>query len=151
VQFLRTDATKRLSLLDRHNAAWSDDDGTEHATETLTLYTWNGTEFGTGQRVDLAVSAQRGAGRPQAVTTRFVESPVPARRTLLLINGDATGAHRASSVSVLLNNNEVIGDKNLNQTVPSVRVPVTLSQAKNQLTITVKSNPGAQVMALVLP
>lgn len=151
VQFLRADTTSRLSLLDSHSARWCDDDGTEHASQTRTLYTWNGTRFGAGQRVDVAVSAQRGAGTPQPVTTAFVVGSAPATRTLLLINGDATGAHRASSVSVMLNNDEVIGEKNLNRTIPAVRVPMTLNRVTNQLMITVKSDPGAQVTVLVLP
>jgi hypothetical protein len=150
-QFLRTDATKRLSVLDRHSARWCDDDGTEHDTETTTIYTWNGTGFNGGQPVDLVTTAQRGSGAPQPITTTFAVSAVPTSRTLLLINGDAAGEHLASSVSVLLNGDEVIGEKNLNQTIAAIRVPVTLNQLTNQITVTVKSDPGANVTVLVLP
>ena len=151
VQFLRTDATTRLALLDYHSARWSDDDGTEHTSETRTLYSWNGSGFGAGQRVDLIATAQRDSGAPQPVTATFVVRATPATRTLLLINGDADGTHRASSVSVMLNDKEVIGDRDLNQTIASVRVPIALNQLTNQLTMTMKSDPGAQIMVLVLP
>lgn len=151
VQFLRIDGTNRLSLLDRHTARWWDDDGTENTTETQVLYTWSGAGFGSGQPVDLVSTAQRDTAAPQASVTSFVVSAVPATRTLLLINGDTGGGNRASSVSVLLNNHEVIGEKDLNQTIASVRVPVTLNQLTNQVAITVKSGPGAHVTVLVLP
>jgi hypothetical protein len=61
------------------------------------------------------------------------------------------GQHRASSASVLLNNQEVISEKSLNQTIATVRVPVTINQLNNQVTIAVKSDPGAQVTVLILP
>jgi len=151
VQFVRTDSTNRLSLLDRHTARWYEDDGTEHATETETLYTWNGTGFGAGQPVDVAATAGRGGDRRSASTTPFVVDAVPATRTLLLINGDVHGEHRASSVSVRLNSDEVIGEKNLNQKIAALRIPVTIKQKTNQVTIAVKSGPGARITVLVLP
>ena len=76
---------------------------------------------------------------------------MPATRTLLLINGDVHGEHRASSVSVRLNSDEVIGEKNLNQKIAALRIPVTIKQKTNQVTIAVKSGPGARITVLVLP
>jgi hypothetical protein len=75
----------------------------------------------------------------------------PTSRSLLLINGDTDGAHRAASAVVSLNNHQVIGERDLNQTIASVRVPITLDQATNQLTVVLKSDPGARVTVLILP
>jgi hypothetical protein len=137
VQFLRTDATNRLSLLDSH-------------TESQRLYTWNGSGFDGGQAVDLVITATRGAGSPRPSITSFKVDSVPATRTLLLVNGDASGARRAARVSVFLNRKEVLGETTLNRTVAAVRVPVTLKEVTNQISVAVKFDRGALVTVLVL-
>ena len=107
--------------------------------------------FDAGAAVDLVASAQRSTQAPDTQTFGFTVPVVPATRTLLLVNGNTDGTRRAASAVVAINGHDVIGPNDLNETVPAIRVPISVQQASNQVMITVRSGPGAEVTVLILP
>jgi hypothetical protein len=151
IELIRIDASNRLGILDHHSARWTDDDGTEHTSASDTLFTLGANGFDKGASVDLVAPAYRGAQAPEAQVYTLTVPSAPAARTLLLVNGDADGGHRAASAVVSLNDHEVIGTKDLNETIAVVRVPITLPYTTNQVAVTVRADPGSEVTVLVLP
>ena len=84
------------------------------------------------------------AGAPQTVTERFdangrCDGAANATYTLVIVNGDASGAGRVTAGSISLNGKEVVAEKDFGQKVATIERAVTLTAAGNALAITIKA------------
>jgi hypothetical protein len=79
---------------------------------------------------------------------RLVQDSFPPY-TLRIINGDRNGQKRVRSASIRLNEVEVIGPAQVNETVQFASTVLTSLFVENHVTATVTGDPDAQILVLV--
>ena len=83
----------------------------------------------------------RTSGRPNTFQENFTASNISSSFTLIVQNGDG-GENRSHSGRVILNGVEVAGPNDFNQSMDSIRKPVTLLE-NNTMTVELRSRPGS--------
>ena len=94
---------------------------------------------------------ERGKGKPLVVTDTVAACNTGASYKLVVVNGDGGegGKSRVSSASVVLNGDKVVGERDFNQRIGIVEVPVSLS-AENSIEVQVASKPGSFITVSLL-
>ncbi len=87
------------------------------------------------------VSYYRTTGAPDVYDTTFTAYDTTVACTLVIINGDDTGEHRLSAASIEFNDEEIIVERDFNETVETIVRVVTL-QSENDLHLRLRSGPG---------
>ncbi|RLJ06718.1 MAG: hypothetical protein DRP16_04845, partial [Candidatus Aenigmatarchaeota archaeon] len=87
------------------------------------------------------VSYYRTTGAPNDYDTTFLAYDTTVACTLVIINGDDTGEHRLSAASIEFNDEEIIVERDFNETVETIVRVVTL-QSENDLHLRLRSGPG---------
>lgn len=89
----------------------------------------------------------RAAGQPQTFTETFQHCGT-GQCQIAVANGSGDQSKRASSASISLNGQQIVGPRDLNQKVATITKSVTLLD-QNQLTITLSSSPGSTLTVSV--
>ena len=83
----------------------------------------------------------RTAGAPETFTDTFARCG-GGTCSLVIVNGNTDGSARVSSGSVSLNGVQLVRERDLNQRVDRIVIPVTLEEA-DQIRVVLKSAPGS--------
>lgn len=84
-------------------------------------------------------------GAPSVQKKRFTVDDVNSPYVLRIVNGGLNGAPRVSSAEIVLNGQTIVGPNKFSKNQAIITVPVTLTQAKNEISVTLKSVPGSML------
>lgn len=108
-----------------------------------------GAEAATGILVFGPETFERSPGAPQAQEAVFSACEAAAPFRLVVLNGDPDGGRRASSASIRVNGEEVLGPDRFNRRVGQVAVPLAALPRESRLSVELRSQPGARITVSV--
>lgn len=151
--FIDVDGDGSIEIIDfraGRSAADDDQDDDVPRTASYRLLGLRNGSFTVLTPLDHVFTVVRRSGKPRTATETFKVVDSEHGRTLILVNGDAQGKHRATSVLVTVNDQPVLKERDLNEKVARVESRLSLKQ-QNSISVEVRGEPGSQVTVLIKP